>query len=97
MSLPITLQYGYVAVYGLGYETSISGIVPTNSEWKFGDIYQISLYGINPQYAGSFVGCHVAFRESEAQLAIQWVDASYTIIEQGKLAGFSENDAPPAL
>jgi hypothetical protein len=95
MSLPIDLQYGFVAVYGLGTQTGVSGIVPTDTNWMFGNIEQISNYGINMQMAGAYVGCHVIFREQDAQLAIKYNDWPYTIIEQNKLAGLTEQDIPP--
>lgn len=92
MSLPITLQYGYVSVYGLGTQAGVSGIIPTDTNWLFGNVYQISQYGINPYLAGSYVGCHVVFRESDAQLAIKYNDWPYTIIKQEDLGGFSEQE-----
>ncbi len=92
MSLPIVLQYGYVAVYGLGTEAGVSGVTPTNNTWVFGNIYQISMYGINGQLAGSYVGSHVVFRQQDSQLAIQWNGWPYTIIEQDKLGGFTEQE-----
>lgn len=94
-TLPITLQYGYVAVYGTGLATGVSGIVPTDTSWLFGDVMQISPYGINNQLAGSFVGCHVVFKSSDAQLAIQYNEYPYTIIEQSKLGGLSEQEVLP--
>lgn len=94
MSLPIDLQYGFVAVYGLGTQAGVSGVVPTDINWKFGNIEQISNYGINSQMAGSYVGCHVVFREQDAQLAIKYNDWPYAIIEQNKLAGFTEQEPP---
>jgi hypothetical protein len=90
MSLPITLQYGYVSVYGAGLATGVSGIVPTIDTWRFGNVEQVSPYGINNQLAGSYIGCHVVFRREDAQLAIQYDNAIHTIINQNKLAGFSE-------
>ena len=95
MSLPITLQYGYVAVYGLGTQTGVSGVVPTDTSWLFGNIEQVSQYGIDAQLAGSYVGCHVVFRKDDAQLAIQYNDWPYTIINQENLGGLSEQEVLP--
>ena len=95
MSLPITLQYGYVAVYGLGTTTGVSGIIPTETVWVFGNIEQVSMYGIDAQKAGSYVGCHVVFKQEDAQLAIQYNEYPYTIIEQNKLGGLSEQEVLP--
>lgn len=95
MSLPITLQYGYVAVYGLGTTSGVSGVIPTDSIWQFGNIEQVSQYGIDAQLAGSYVGCHVVFRKQDAQLAIQYNDWPYTVIKQDNLGGFSEQEVLP--
>lgn len=92
MSLPIDLQYGYVAVYGLGDITGVSGVIPTDINWVFGNIEQVSNYGINAQLAGSYVGCHVVFRQQDVQLAIKYNEWPYSIIEQDKLGGFTEQE-----
>lgn len=40
MAIPITLGYGQVMVYGWGVPPN-AGIIPTNTNIKFGSVYQI--------------------------------------------------------
>lgn len=94
-SLPIVLSYGYVAVYGLGSASGISGIVPTNASWVFGYISKLSPYGISSEMAGANINDSVVFKESDAQLAIKYNEWPYTIIEQSKLGGLTEQEVLP--
>lgn len=77
------LPPGCVSLYGLGNDTGVSGLVPTNSEWKFATIYGVGDGG----NAGIQVGTSVIFNPKEAKLAVKWNGWPYTIIEQARLAG----------
>lgn len=39
--LPVSLPNGMIAVYGWGSQTSASGIIPTNTRFVFGNVYQV--------------------------------------------------------
>lgn len=41
-TFPIILPAGTVLVYGMGAETSRTGIVPGNTDLRFGSVYQIA-------------------------------------------------------
>lgn len=40
-TVPFPLAAGYVLIYGTGINESLSGIIPTDDNFKFGTIYQI--------------------------------------------------------
>lgn len=40
-TIPIVLPAGSILIYGWGYEQSSNGIVPNNTIFKFGSVYQI--------------------------------------------------------
>lgn len=52
MSLQIILPVGMLLIYGQGTEQSQTGIVPTNTNIKFGTVYQIWAGGESWIYAG---------------------------------------------
>lgn len=86
------MPYGYLLVYGAGLAMGTSGIVPSNTDFKFGTVYQISERG------GVWVevGNSVMFNTNDAvcRLATSSVDQyPYTFIEGAKLA-LIETPAP---
>lgn len=89
MALPIALPQGYVLIYGEGTQTGISGIVPNNSNIRFGEIYQVWAGGQTFVYEGT----SVMFEEKNVLCRLAWNNWPYTMIEGAKLAGTEE--APP--
>lgn len=94
MQLPIYLQPDQVLIYGAGMQVSLTGIVPSGTNFKFGVIQQVWNYGnINAQ-----IGDSVMFNEKDVicRLAINssnnW---PYTLIEQGKIILTENLTMPP--
>lgn len=83
LPLPINLAAGQVLIYGAGVEAGLTGIVPSNTIFKFGNIYQaydggaVFVYG-NPA---------VMWNEKDEICRLIYLGYPYTLIEQAKLVG----------
>ena len=76
-TLPIILPAGSIAIYGWGYDTSNSGIVPDNTAFKFGTIYQIWDGGATYIYGGD----EVMWTGGTEQCKLAYSGNPYTIVK----------------
>lgn len=84
MTIPFTLPYGYVAVYGTGVVQGMAGFVPNNQRWRFGTIYAIgNQYDVDFQVGNSVMWFRTQPERDECVLAYDRVQ--FTVIEQARL------------
>lgn len=76
--LPIYLQAGTVAIYGIGEYVGVSGITPNDAQvFRLGMIYQ--------SWDNTMVGKSVMFRDADVTCRLAYADYPYTIVMQAKL------------
>lgn len=75
-SIPVNLANGQILVYGWGYETSQSGIVPNTTGVKFGTVYQIWEGGAMFVYAGD----PVMWKDEDVYVKLAYAGQPFTII-----------------
>lgn len=81
MFLPVYLNLGQVAIYGVGTPASINGITVSPNQFKFG-----SIYGFGPQDQGNFdVGSIVMFKETDVVCRLTYRTVPFTIVGQATL------------
>jgi len=84
MTIPFTLPYGYVAVYGTGVIRGMGGFTPNNQRWVFGTIYQIgNAYDVDFQVGDSVMWFREDPPRNECVLAYDRVN--FTVVEQARL------------
>jgi hypothetical protein len=84
MSVPFTLPYGFVAVYGTGVVRGMAGFVPNNQRWVFGTIYQIgNVHDVDFHIGDSVMWFKKDPARDECVLAYDKIQ--YTVIEQARL------------
>lgn len=78
MSIPIILQPGQVAIYGLGHECFVPSLgIPNNTNWVYGIVEKVWDGGGVYVYGGDMV----QFRKDEARVVTYVNGWPYTIIE----------------
>ena len=77
MSLPITLPYGYISVYGMGTTVSSVGftLFDQQSDVRFGvveDVYPGAVFVYN--------GDNIMFRNQDVSFRVRYLDYPYTFL-----------------
>lgn len=80
--LPIFLPYGYVAVYGLGTDSGISGLTTGDTIFRFATIYQV---GVN--MGTSMIGNSIVFNSEDTVCRLAWDNYPYPVIPTNKIIG----------
>ena len=74
--VPIILPSGYILVYGWGQEQSYSGIVPNDTRYKFGTVYQIWDGGQIFVYGGD----PIMWKDGDEYVKLAYAGSPYTMI-----------------
>lgn len=83
MSFPMYIPVSWASIYGIGSQTGISGLVPDNTNFRFGMIYGLG----NGDGVDVKVGDSVMFNENDVVCRLAWNNWPYTMIERARLAG----------
>lgn len=77
MAVPVILPNGYILVYGWGLDQSPNNIVPDNTVFKFGSVYQVWDGGAAFIYGGD----QVMWKEGDEYCKLAYAGRPYTQIK----------------